>query len=81
MTSAVHELPSSQLPEAKYRGVLRVLDAEIPVYVLKDGQRIIGHGGDTQFFHTDFHLFLDGKVGLYVAFNSQGKEGANRDQC
>lgn len=48
LTSRIQELPSGDLPEAKYRGVLRVLDAEIPVYVLKDGQRIIGRTSATE---------------------------------
>jgi len=25
----------------------------------RNGHRIIGHGGDTVFFHTDLHLVLD----------------------
>ena len=42
----------------------------------RNGQRIIGHGGDTQFFHTDLHLIPDHRTGLYVAFNSQGKDAS-----
>ena len=42
----------------------------------RNGQRIIGHGGDTQFFHSDLHLIPAGKIGLYVSFNSQGKDAA-----
>jgi len=42
----------------------------------RNGTRIIGHGGDTQFFHSDLHLIPDGKIGLYVSFNSQGKDAA-----
>ena len=43
-----------------------------------NGQRVIAHGGDTVAFHSDLHLFLDEGVGLYVSFNSAGKEGASR---
>ena len=25
----------------------------------RNGHRIIGHGGDTQWFHSDMHLMLD----------------------
>jgi len=42
----------------------------------RNGQRIIGHGGDTQFFHSDLHLIPAGKIGLYVSFDSQGKDAA-----
>ena len=48
-----------------------------------NGRRIIGHGGDTQWFHSNLHLFLDDNVGLFVSVNSPGKEGAARrhPQC
>jgi CubicO group peptidase (beta-lactamase class C family) len=38
----------------------------------RNGQRIIGHGGDTIYFHSDLHLILDQKVGFFVSYNSQG---------
>jgi CubicO group peptidase (beta-lactamase class C family) len=38
-----------------------------------NGQRIIGHGGDTIFFHSDLHLILDQKIGFFVSYNSAGK--------
>ena len=41
-----------------------------------NGHRVIAHGGDTQWFHSDLHLFIDANVGLFVAFNSVGKDGA-----
>jgi CubicO group peptidase (beta-lactamase class C family) len=41
-----------------------------------NGHRVIGHGGDTQYFHSYLHLFLDDGVGLYVSMNSTGKAGA-----
>ena len=41
-----------------------------------DSHRVIAHGGDTQWFHSDLHLFIDDGVGLFVAFNSVGKDGA-----
>ncbi len=37
--------------------------------------RSIGHGGDTNFFHSDLSLFLDKDVGLFVSFNSSGTGG------
>ena len=41
-----------------------------------NGHRIISHGGDTEFFHSDLNLFIDDKAGLYISVNSLGKEGA-----
>ncbi|MFC4307934.1 serine hydrolase domain-containing protein [Steroidobacter flavus] len=42
----------------------------------RNGQRIIEHGGDTQVFHSQMILFMDQGVGLFMSFNSTGKEGA-----
>src|SRR6202041_2320034 len=41
-----------------------------------NGHEVIGHLGDTAYFHTSLHLFLKEHVGFYVSFNSPGKEGA-----
>ncbi len=41
-----------------------------------NGHRVIAHGGDTQWFHSDLHLFLDDGVGLFVSMNGSGKDGA-----
>jgi hypothetical protein len=41
-----------------------------------NGREVIAHLGDTSYFHTSLHLFLKEGVGLYVSFNSSGKEGA-----
>jgi CubicO group peptidase (beta-lactamase class C family) len=41
-----------------------------------NGHPVISHGGDTVAFHSDLHLFLNDGVGLFVSFNSPGKEGA-----
>ena len=41
-----------------------------------NGRRIIGHGGDTQWFHSNLHLFIDDGVGLFFSVNSPGKAGA-----
>ncbi|CUS45668.1 MAG: serine hydrolase domain-containing protein [Pseudomonadota bacterium] len=42
----------------------------------RNGLNIVGHGGDTNWFHSDLHLYLDKNVGLFVSFNSSGKAGA-----
>jgi hypothetical protein len=39
-------------------------------------REVIGHLGDTDYFHTSLHLFLKEGVGFYVSFNSAGKDGA-----
>jgi CubicO group peptidase (beta-lactamase class C family) len=39
----------------------------------RNGQRIIGHGGDTELFHSDLHLILGQNVGLFVSYNSAGR--------
>ncbi|HET7266471.1 MAG TPA: serine hydrolase domain-containing protein, partial [Oleiagrimonas sp.] len=41
----------------------------------RNGQRIIGHAGDTNWFHSDLHLLLDADVGMFVSFNSAGNRG------
>jgi CubicO group peptidase (beta-lactamase class C family) len=41
-----------------------------------NGHEVIGHLGDTEYFHTSLHLFMRDGVGLYVSFNSLGKEAA-----
>jgi CubicO group peptidase (beta-lactamase class C family) len=40
-----------------------------------NGRRIIGHGGDTQFFHSSLSLLPEANLGLYVTINTGG-EGA-----
>lgn len=42
----------------------------------RNERRIIEHGGDTQFFHSQLVLFMDEGVGLFMSFNSSGKDGA-----
>ena len=39
----------------------------------RNGHRIIGHGGDTIYFHSDLHLVLDQKLGFFVSYNSAGR--------
>lgn len=41
-----------------------------------NGRQVIAHLGDTENFHTSLHLFMNERTGLYVSFNSAGKEGA-----
>ena len=39
----------------------------------RNGHRIIGHGGDTQWFHSDLHLMPDDNLGFFISYNSAGK--------
>ena len=41
-----------------------------------NGREVIGHLGDTDYFHTSLHLFMEEGVGFYISFNSPGKDGA-----
>jgi CubicO group peptidase (beta-lactamase class C family) len=41
-----------------------------------NGHEVIAHLGDTEWFHTSLHLFLKDNTGLYISFNSLGKDGA-----
>ncbi len=43
----------------------------------RNGRRAIAHGGDTYYFHSDLHLFIDDGAGIYVSMNSAGKDGAS----
>jgi CubicO group peptidase (beta-lactamase class C family) len=37
-----------------------------------NGQHIVGHGGDTLWFHSDLYLFTEAHVGLFISYNSAG---------
>jgi CubicO group peptidase (beta-lactamase class C family) len=39
----------------------------------RNGHRIIGHGGDTVYFHSDLHLIPAAGVGFFVSHNSAGR--------
>jgi hypothetical protein len=43
----------------------------------ENGYRVIGHGGDTHLFHSNMFLILDANVGLFVSYNSQGRQAEN----
>ncbi len=40
-----------------------------------NGHRVIAHGGDLNYFHSDLWLFLDDHVGMFISVNAIGKEG------
>lgn len=39
----------------------------------RNGLRIIGHGGDLNYFHSDMHLIPSEQLGFFVSYNSLGK--------
>ena len=39
----------------------------------RNGLRIIGHGGDTYWFHSDLHLIPQAGIGFFVSYNSAGR--------
>ena len=43
-----------------------------------NGHRIIGHGGDTLWFHSALHLMEDQNLGFFFSQNSAGKSGGVR---
>jgi CubicO group peptidase (beta-lactamase class C family) len=45
----------------------------------RNGHRIIGHDGDTRFFHSSMALFLDDNVGLFISLNSAGRNADTFD--
>ena len=47
----------------------------------RNGHRIIGHAGDTQYFHSDLHLILDSDIGFFISYNSAGKGDTNNRQA
>jgi CubicO group peptidase (beta-lactamase class C family) len=65
----MHGTPLTILPEVN-RMLLGFYETN------RNGRRVIAHGGDTQWFHSYLHLFIDDGVGIYMSFNSSGKEGA-----
>lgn len=41
----------------------------------RNGHRILGHGGDTNVFHSHMRLYPDDGVGIFVSLNSTGPNG------
>lgn len=41
----------------------------------RNGHRIIGHGGDTQFFHSHLQLYPEERTGVFISLNSSGTGG------
>ena len=45
-------------------------------YERRNGHTVIGHGGDSVVFHTEFDLLPEEGVGIFYNFNSRGRDNA-----
>src|SRR5262245_13510021 len=45
----------------------------------RHGQRLVGHGGDTMWFHSLMVLIPERQVGLFVSYNTKTSGGARED--
>lgn len=43
----------------------------------RNGHRVREHSGDTQYFHSKLAMLMDDDVGMFVSFNSTGKQAAS----
>ncbi|WP_197519580.1 serine hydrolase domain-containing protein [Pseudonocardia sp. HH130630-07] len=43
----------------------------------RNGTRILGHGGDTDFFHSHLQLYPDSRTAVFVSLNSSGTGGSD----
>jgi CubicO group peptidase (beta-lactamase class C family) len=68
-TRQMHDSPLTLLPPLN-RMELGFFETNV------NHREVIGHLGDTVLFHTALHLFLRENVGLYVSFNSGGRDDA-----
>ncbi|WP_431469691.1 serine hydrolase domain-containing protein [Sphingosinithalassobacter sp. LHW66-3] len=65
----MHDTPLTLMPPLN-RMQLGFYESDI------NGRDVISHGGDTMFFHSELHLFLDENVGFFLSVNSTGRDGA-----
>jgi CubicO group peptidase (beta-lactamase class C family) len=47
-------------------------------HLRRNGHRVIAHGGDTRWFHSQLELYLDHGVGLFFAVDGSGPSGLRR---
>ncbi|MET8199801.1 serine hydrolase domain-containing protein [Micromonospora taraxaci] len=41
----------------------------------RNGHRILGHGGDTKYFHSHLQIYPDDRAGIFLSLNSNGSGG------
>jgi CubicO group peptidase (beta-lactamase class C family) len=66
----MHDTPLTMLPPLN-RMELGFYEANL------NGHRIISHGGDTQWFHSDVWLLPDDRTGIFFSMNSAGAGAAS----
>jgi CubicO group peptidase (beta-lactamase class C family) len=66
---------TARLMHARQRGKSPTMNAMCLGFYeeTRNGHRIISHGGDTEWFHSDLHLMPDAGLGFFVSYNSAGK--------
>lgn len=76
--STAQEMHDSPLDKVNPKSVIPPLNRmELGFFETNlNGREIIGHLGDTENFHTSLQLMEKERVGLFVSFNSAGREGA-----
>lgn len=65
----MHRTPLTIIPQVN-RMLLGFYESNI------NRHRVIAHGGDLNWFHSDLNLFVDDGVGVFISLNSLGKDGA-----
>ena len=40
----------------------------------RNGQRVVGHGGDNQGWHSQFELYPEEKTGIFISYNGDGND-------
>jgi CubicO group peptidase (beta-lactamase class C family) len=71
---------AKQMHEFTHYAVPGLLPIALGFYHMdRNGQTIIGHGGDTELFHSDMMLFLQQNVGVFVSIDGD-KDGGLRKQ-
>ena len=43
----------------------------------RHGQRVVGHGGDIQGWHSQFELYPEEKTGIFISYNGDGNEASS----
>lgn len=68
----MHDTPLTTISPALNRMLLGFWETR------RNGHRIIGHDGDTLYFHSVLRLLPDDDVGLFISVNSIGKDNGGR---
>ena len=79
--STILKAETARLMHARAMSPVAHINGMALVFFQEDynGQRIIGHDGDTKGVHSNLKLLLDQHVGLFVDFNADGRNTAVYD--